>query len=354
MINPGFHRGGRKEPCQIVFEAGATHDGLASALELAELSAEAGADAVKFQIFDPDRLVADKTVLFSYQVLEDRDTGRVTTVNEPLYDILCRRTLTEAEWQKVRNRCRSLELAFFATVGFEEDIRLLERLSCDSIKIASADINHWPLIRLAAETGMSIQLDTGNASLGEVESAVDICRNAGNENIIIHNCPSGYPARLESINLNLIHTLKQMFPGYAVAYSDHSPGWEMDVAAVAMGADLLEKTITLDRCQRSPEHMFSLEPKEMKEFIHIIRDVEKAMGSPRRILGAKERQMQLTIRRSAFLKTAVKRGEIVTPELIDFRRPGTGIAPDQFEPYYEKAFARDLDGGTCLSPGDFL
>ena len=352
MVVFGNRRLGVGEPCFITFEAGATHNGLSSALGLASLTADAGADAVKFQIFDPDRLVADKQMLFSYEVLVDKKTQKTVTVSEPLYDILCRRYLSPGEWIKVKKLCDSLDLSFFATVGFEEDIQLLEQLGCGSIKIASADINHWPLIRRAAKTGMCIQLDTGNASLGEIEQAVEICLAVGNTDIIIHNCPSGYPARLESINLNLITTLKQMFPEFPVAYSDHTPGWDMDVAAVALGADLLEKTITKDRTIKSPEHMFSLEPEKMKTFVQTIRTIEKALGSPRRILHPEEKKMRQNIRRSTFLKKSVKKGDVICLEHVEFRRPGTGIPPDQFESLSGMAFVRDLGKGQMLTLGD--
>jgi sialic acid synthase SpsE len=218
---------GDGEPCFITFEAGPTHHGLESAKRLVTLAAEAGGDAVKFQVFDPDRLVADRNLPFSYDVLLDRETGRTETVTEALYDILCRRCLSEDEWRELKRHSDSLGLAFFATVGFEKDIELLADLGCHSIKIASADVNHFPLIRKAARTGMCLQLDTGNATLGEIESAVDVIRDEGNENIIIHQCPSGYPARLESINLNIISSLKRLFP-YPIAFSDHTPGWDMD------------------------------------------------------------------------------------------------------------------------------
>ncbi len=352
MAALGSRRLGSGEPCFITFEAGATHDGLSSALELASLAAKAGADAVKFQIFDPDRLVADKQMLFSYGVIQDRETGETVTVSEPLYDILCRRYLPPKEWLQVKKHCDELGLAFFATAGFEEDILLLEQLECDSIKIASADINHWPLIRRVAKTGMCIQIDTGNAGLGEIEQAVEICLAEGNANIIIHNCPSGYPARLESINLNLITTLKQMFPEFPIAYSDHTPGWEMDVAAVALGADLLEKTITKDRTTRSPEHIFSLEPGQMKAFVQTIRTIETAMGRPRRILHPEEKKKRLQIRRSTFLKTDVKQGDLLSLDQVEFRRPGTGIPPDQFESLTGMGFVRDLENGQMLTLGD--
>lgn len=348
-VHFGARRVGDGEPCFITYEAGPTHDGLPSAKRLVKLAKDAGADAVKFQILDPDRLVADKKQLFSYEILADKATGRLETVEEPLYDILCRRSMSHNEWRELKAYCDELGLAFFATIGFDEEIALLESLHCDSIKIASADINHFPLIRKAARTGMCIQLDTGNASLGEVEQAVDVVRSEGNENIIIHQCPSGYPARLESINLNIIRTLKQMFP-YPAAFSDHTPGWEMDVAALAMGANLLEKTITEDRATRSVEHVFSLEPHEMRQFVQTIRDVEVAFGTNRRLMHAEELTKRQRIRRSVYLAQPVEAGQRLDQVAVEFRRPGFGIAPDQYESMLSCTFAQPLPAGTLLVP----
>lgn len=354
MIKIGSRCLGSTSPCFIVYEAGPTHNGLDSAKELISLAAESGADAIKFQIFDPDRLVADKKLPFSYEVLVDRSTGMTETITEPLYNILCRRCLSNEEWKEVREHSSSCGLAFFATIGFEEDIRLLEELNCDSIKIASADVNHAPLIRSAAQTGMCIQLDTGNASLGEIEFAVDICREEGNERIIIHNCPSGYPARLDSINLRFLSSLKQVFPHYPIAYSDHTPGWDMDVAAVALGANLVEKTITFDKTTRSVEHIFSLEPNEMKHFVKTIRDVERAMGSSRRVLSKKEKEYRKAMRRSTYIKHSCSAGDILTLELVEFRRPGDGVGPDIFETLLGARIKKDLPAGHKLSLTDLV
>ncbi|WP_424096622.1 N-acetylneuraminate synthase family protein [Moorena producens] len=338
---------GDGHPCFITFEAGPTHDGLESACQLVSLAAEAGADAIKFQILDPDRLVADKQQLLSFEILINRETGETKTVEEPLYDIFKRRFLTPEEWLQVKAHSDSVGLAFFATVGFEDELDLLVEINCDSVKIASTDINHWPLIRRVAQTGMCIQLDTGNASLGEIEQAVDLVRAEGNERIIIHQCPSGYPARLPSINLKIIQTLRQMFP-YPVAYSDHTPGADMDIAAVAMGANLVEKTITVDRTIPRVEHIFSLEPQDMGGFIQKIRDLEMALGSPRRILHPEEVVKRNRFRRSAFLKEAASAGTLLSDLKVEFRRPGDGIQPDQFEQIQKASINKDLPPGYKL------
>ena len=315
--------------CFITFEAGPTHNGLESAKRLVKHAADSGADAVKFQIFDADRLVADKTQLFSYGVLKNKETGEVETIQEPLYDILQRRSLSDQEWIEVKSYCDQLDILFFSTVGFDEDVDFLVKLGCDSIKIASADVNHYPLLRRVAKTGMCIQLDTGMATLGEIEAAIDIIRSEGNERIIIHQCPSGYPARLESINLNTITTLQQMFP-YPVAFSDHTPGFEMDIAAISLGANLVEKTITEDRMTKSVEHVMSIEPHEMTDFIKTIREVETALGSNRRTITLEEVKKRDQIRRSVFLRANAKAGQKLDECDIEFRRPGFGITPDQY------------------------
>lgn len=328
MVNINGVCVGNGSPCFITFEAGPTHQGVESAKRLAKYSKEAGANAIKFQVFDSMRLVADPALPFSYQVLIDAATGQMETVTEPLRDILLRRQLKLEEWREVKRYCDSIGLAFFATACFHEDVDFLVDIGCHSIKIASADVNHLPFIRYAAQTGLCIQLDTGMASLGEIELAVDAIHAEGNNNIIIHHCPSGYPAHLESINLKVIPTIKALF-GCPVAFSDHSVGWDMDIAALAVGADMLEKTITEDRSTRSVEHVMSLEPQDMRQFVEVIRNIEVALGNPRRVLSDEERRKRMGIRRSLHVKADLPVGHSITEADLDYRRPGTGISPDR-------------------------
>lgn len=344
---------GDGEACFITFEAGPTHNGLESAKRLVKLAAEAKADAVKFQILDPERLVGDRKQRFTYDVLVDRASNTTETVSEPLYDIFSRRSLERHEWHALKKYSDTLGLAFFATVGFDDEIDFLDELGCDSIKIASADVNHSPLIRRAAKTGMCIQLDTGKSSIGEIETAVDIVRSEGNENIIIHHCPSGYPARLESINLNVIPSLKRIFP-YPIAFSDHTVGANMDIAAVALGANLVEKTITEDRMTRSVEHVMSLEPDEMKGFVDTIQALEIALGSERRVLHLEEKKNRIAHRRSVFLKEGIEQGVRLGDCAVEFRRPGFGIPPDRYEELLNAKIIRDLPKGHCLALSDLL
>lgn len=350
MYRIGNRNVGDDVPCYITFEAGPTHQGLESAKRLATLTAEAGADGIKFQIFDPDRLIADKDLSYSYEVLLDKVTGKTEMVTEPLRDIFIRRAMTDAEWADLRAHCDKLGIGFIATIGDEVGLALAQQLNCHSLKIASADINHTPFLRLAARTGISLQLDTGSASFGEIEAAVDLIRSEGNHQVMIHNCPTGYPARLESINLRMLPSLKQLF-ACPVAFSDHTPGWEMDVAAVALGANLVEKTITEDRTIRSVEHIMSLEPDEMRQFVETIRSVETALGQTRRILSDTEKRNRIRVRRSVYLVEPVKAGQRLADARVQFLRPGFGLAPDQYEAMLEYRFRVDLPAGMRLEAG---
>lgn len=338
-------------PCFITFEAGPTHQGLESAKRLAKYAKEAGGSAIKFQVFDPLRLVADPDLPFTYQVLVNQNSDELETVTEPLRDILLRRQMKLEEWRELKKYCDLLGLAFFATACFHEDVDFLVDIGCHSIKIASADVNHLPFIRYAAKTGLCIQLDTGMASIGEIELAVDAIRAEGNNNIIIHHCPSGYPAILESINLRVIPTIKQVF-GCPVAFSDHSVGWDMDIAAIAVGANMVEKTITENRATRSVEHVMSLEPRDMRQFVDVIRDLEIALGNPRRVLHAEERLKRDLYRRSLYVKKDFPIGYKLVEADIDYRRPGTGITPDSLGEVLSKSLIKAIKAGDRIEWND--
>ena len=318
------------EKTYITFEIGPTHHGIESAKRLIKYSANAGANAVKFQTFDLDKLISDKKQLFSYEILVNKLTGEKKKVEEPLYNILKGRCFTPAEWNEIKTFCDSCGVEFISTVGFEEDIKLLEEIGCDSIKIASADVNHFPLLRCAAQTGMVIQLDTGMSTIDEIKKAIAVIESEGNNKIIIHHCPSGYPAYIDSINLNIIPILKKEL-GYPIAFSDHSPGWDMDIAAVSLGVNLIEKTITEDREFPDVEHMMSIEPSEMNEFVKVIRNLEKALGSGIREMSLDEKNKRDAVRRSVFTSEDIKKGTALSDVKVEFKRPGNYIQPDEYE-----------------------
>ena len=338
-------------PCFITFEAGATHNGYESALRLIEEAASAKADAVKFQVLDANRLIADPEMLFSYEVTDGVPGNATEKVEEPLYDILSRRRLTADEWQSLKSHADEAGIEFFATAFFADEVDLLINIGCNTIKIASGDINHLPLIRYAAKTGVCIQLDTGNASDREVEQAVRAVRDEGNTNIIVHHCPSGYPAKEDSIRLKMIQGLKQRLE-VPIGYSDHSPGQDMDILAVGLGANLLEKTITESRLQRSPEHVMSLEPKEMNAFVKAIRRAELALMEIDTEPDPGFKGLKQIIRRSAFLSQGVEKGQPLTLDALQFRRPGGGLAPDEAEKLVGRLFKSEFGGGRRLLAED--
>jgi sialic acid synthase SpsE len=259
--------------------------------------------------------------------------------------------LKQNEWKQLKKVSDKLGILFFATVGFKEEVDFLKNIGCDSIKIASSDVNYHGLIEYAAEQGLCIQLDTGNSTLGEIEEAVDIIRSKNNNNIIIHHCPSGYPARSDKINLRIIKTLKNMFP-FPIGFSDHSPGWDMDIAAISLGANLVEKTITENKYTRSVEHAFSLETNEFKPFIDKIREIEMAMGNPRRILDVKEIEKRKNVRRSAYLVNNEKKNTPLSKIKFEFKRPGHGVSPPELKSFSNRKLNKNLKSGDLLNHDD--
>jgi sialic acid synthase SpsE len=352
MIKVGKSKIGDGNPCFITFELGATHRGFKSAQRMIRKAAEAGADAVKFQIFDPEKLVSDKSQLFSYSILKNKKKNIVIKKTESLFRILKRRCLKKNQWIFLKNLCDKLGLAFFSTVGYEEDVDFLESIGCQSLKISSADINHSPLIRYAAKTKLPIQIDTGMSTIAEIQKAVNVIKKQGNKKIIIHHCPSDYPAKLDNVNLNIIKTLKEKFK-FPIAYSDHSPGIEMDLVALTMGVDLIEKTVTENRTTPQVEHMMSIEIGEMKSFVQSIRNIEKAKGKYFKYISAKDRKKRNLVRRGVFFNKDEKKGQRLSDCNIIFRRPGTGIQPDKFEKIKNLRLNRNVKKGHQLRKKDF-
>lgn len=339
-------------PVCIVFEAGATHNGLESALKLVDMAAEAHADAIKFQMIRAAKLVPDPSVMFTYKVLLDRATGQTETVRESLQAILKRRELTREEWTELIRHCRKRDILFFATAAHNDEMAFLAEQGVDCVKIASGDITCHHLLRQAAAYPWIVQIDTGNATIGEVEQAVDVLETAGCRRIIINHCPTGYPARLDGINLRVIQTLRTMFP-YPVAFSDHTPGCTMDIAAVALGAGILEKTVSLDKTTRSPEHIMSLEPHEGAAFVRTIREVEQALGLERRILQPQERANAAVARRSITAARDLPEGHVLAQEDLDYARPETGIPACCDKQLLGRALRRAVQAGeqfnwSCL------
>lgn len=313
----------------ITFEAGPTHSGLSSAKQLIDAAANAGADAIKFQMVNADRIMGDKDVPFDYQILTDVEHQTFESKTDNLYELLKKREFTKDEWKLLKDYSDQKGLYFFCTAAFNEEIDfLVDEMHVHSIKIASADINHYPLLEYSSKKNVNIQIDTGSGNIEEIERAIDILK-MHQPNIIIHHCPTGYPAKLESIHLRMIPTLIENFSEYVIAFSDHSPGWEMDMAAIALGVKLVEKTITLDKLTQSIEHGFSLEPAECKQFVIQVRNMEKALGETIREIPKDVLEGRKKGRRSIYTLVNILKGDKITASQLDFKRPGYGISPSE-------------------------
>ena len=339
---------GKYQKAYIVFEAGPTHRGFNSAKNLIKMAKKAGADAIKFQMFDTERLISNKNQKFQYEILINRKKNKSKKVNESLYKIFKRRELEKKQWAQLAKLSRKLKIAFFVTCGFNDEIKFLKKIGCDSIKIASADVNHLPLIKEAARTNLCIQLDTGMSTLDEIKKASEVLKKNGCKKIIIHHCPSGYPAKNDNINLNILKTLRKKFD-CPIAYSDHSSGYEMDLVAFTHGANVLEKTITENKMTKSVEHIMSLEFAEMKKFVNAVRKAEKAFGLYDRKLSIKDIKKRNLLRRSAFFTKKYSKNTLLSNCQITFKRPGIGIQPDEFEKIKNiKRLKRDVNFGEMV------
>lgn len=337
--------------CKIVFEIGPTlHDEL-SAQKLIEIAAESGADAVKVQILNADKLLQDKNQTFSYGILQEDNS--INFIEENLYSILKRRELQKEAWIRLSEYASRLKIDFYATVTDQDDLNWIVDLHCQAIKIASSDLTFTPLIKSASKLGKQMHIDTGTGTFEEINHAVETIRAEGNDDIVIHHCPPGYPAPDEKIFLESIPYIKEKF-GAKVGFSDHSLGWHMDIAALCFGASVLEKTLTLNRGTRSPEHVFSIEPRNAKDFVQTIRSVEKAINSGVRQVSAEDQLGVLPNRRSAYFANNFNFGHILVESDVVFRRPGIHLDYNRTSELFGKKLRKSVEIHNPVRMDDFI
>ncbi len=308
-------------PPMVVAEIGVNHDGdPARALELVAAAAEAGADAVKLQVFDPARLVTAGAATAGYQ-RERGQGGRQRTMLERL--VLPRPALAETV-----AAARARGLAVLATPFDEDAADVVVALGVDAIKIGSGDLTHAPLLAHVARAGRPLVVSTGMATTDEVRAAVAAIRTAatGVPLALLH-CVSAYPAPPEAANLRAIPALHAA-TGLPVGWSDHVPGPETAVAAVALGAPLLERHLTLDRTAPGPDHAASDEPAELAAYVRAVRRAHAALGSACKAPASVESDVRAVARRSLVARTPIPAGTVIEPRMLDVRRPGTGLPPE--------------------------
>ncbi len=328
---------GEGSPCYIIAEIGSNHNGdINIAKKLIDLSKEAGADAVKFQIFNEKDLYSKYTPEFSY--LKDKN----------LYQLI-KEIKTPREWiEELCKYCRKRNIEFLATPFDFEAVDLLDKY-VNAFKVASFEIVDLELISYIAKKNKPIIISTGMANLGEIEDAINAAKSVGNESIILMQCNSVYPSPPEIVNLKTIETMKKAFL-LPVGFSDHTKGIHIPIAAVVMGAKIIEKHITLDRKMKGPDHSFAIEPTELKEMISNIRDVEKSIGN-----GVKEKsnlesqEMYLKARRSVHAKVDIQHGKEITKEMLTVKRPGYGIKPKYIDILLGSKAKKDIKRDSWIS-----
>lgn len=311
---------GPGHPCFIVAEAGVNHNGdLDMALRLVEVAAEAGADAVKFQTFKAESLVTPSAAKADYQM-------RTTGAEESQLDMIRPLELSPGMHRSLIDRCREMNILFLSSPFDEGSADLLEDLGVAAFKIPSGEITNLPLLTHIARKGKPMIVSTGMADLSEVETAVRTIEAEDNHDVVLLQCVSNYPAEPADANLRAMNTMAMAFQ-LPVGYSDHTVGTEVTLAAVAMGACVIEKHFTLDRNLSGPDHLASSEPEELTALVQRIRVVELALGHGRKEPAASEANTAAMARKSLVAARDIEVGSVLTGELIAIKRPGTGLPP---------------------------
>lgn len=310
---------GEGEPCFIIAEAGVNHNGdIELAKELIDAARNARADAVKFQTFKAEKVVTQNAEKAEYQ--------KETTEKGSQYEMIKKLELTEEDFNDLADYAKKKNIVFLSSPFDKESVDLLDEINVPVFKVASGEITNFPLLTHIAKKEKPIILSTGMTTLGEVEEALNVIRSEGVKDTILLHCVSDYPAKMKDVNLRAMETLKRAFK-LPVGFSDHTLGITVPIAAVALGACVMEKHFTLDKNLPGPDHKASLEPNELKEMVKAIRDVEKALGDGIKRPTKNEDDVKRVVRRSIVARVDIPDGTIITGDMIEVKRPGTGIEP---------------------------
>ncbi len=306
----------------IIAEAGVNHNGSTDfAYKLIDVAVEAGADAVKFQTFKAENLVSKTAQKAEYQ-------KQITDASETQFDMIKKLELDVDTHKSLIKYCHKKDIMFLSTPFDHDSIDLLNELGLGIFKIPSGEITNLPYLRHIGALGKQIILSTGMSTLEEVGDALTVLVKAGSkkENITVLHANTMYPTPMEDVNLNVMKTIQKEF-GVSVGYSDHTLGIEVDIAAVAMGASIIEKHFTLDKTMDGPDHKASLEPEELKTMVVAIRNIEKALGGCEKKPSPSESINIDIVRKSIVASSSIPEGEILSEKNITIKRPGNGISP---------------------------
>lgn len=320
----------------IIAEAGVNHNGdVQLARRLIDIAARARADLVKFQTFTADQLVTSYAQKAAYQ-------STLTDPTESQHDMLRRLELTPTAHETLMAHCRSRGIGFFST-GFDtQSVELLAQLGLDSFKIPSGDITNLPLLRQVGQYGKPVILSTGMSTLTEVETALNVLEDAGTSRkfVTVLHCNTEYPTPMADVNLRAMLSIRDEL-GVSVGYSDHTPGIEVAIAAVALGATVIEKHFTLDRTLPGPDHKASLEPDELVAMVAAIRNIEQAMGDGIKRPSESEMKNKVIARKSIVAARAIRAGEIFGEDNLAAKRPGSGLSPMRWDDVVGRPARRD-------------
>ena len=321
----------------IIAEAGVNHNGqISMARKLIDAAAAAGADLVKFQTFSADRLVTADASKASYQV-------RNASAVETQHAMLSRLELSREMHVELINHCRSRAIEFFSTGFDEKSVDFLIELGTSRIKIPSGEITNLPYLRHVGGLGKPLIVSTGMSTLGEIEEAIGVLEGAGSnrKQITVLHCNTEYPTPMTDVNLKAMRTIRDSF-GVAVGYSDHTLGIEVPIAAVAMGATVIEKHFTIDRNLDGPDHRASLEPHELTAMVRAIRNIEQAIGDGIKRPSKSESANRPIARKSLVAARAIMAGEEFNAANLAVKRPGTGISPMRWDEVIGRKAPRDF------------
>jgi len=310
----------------IIAEAGVNHNGdLNLAKELIDIAVDAGVDAVKFQTFKTENLVSKNAKKAEYQ-------KQTTDGRESQFEMIKKLELDFNTHKELISYCKEKNIMFLSTPFDHDSIKLLDNLALKIFKIPSGEITNLPYLRHIGKLDKNIILSTGMADIGEIEDALDILINAGTkkEKITILHANTMYPTPMEDVNLNAMITIGKAFD-IEYGYSDHTLGIEVPIAAVALGASVIEKHFTLDRNLKGPDHKASLEPDELASMVKAIRNIELALGSPIKKPSKSEMPNIDIARKSIVAASTIKKGDLFTEKNITVKRPGNGINPMRWD-----------------------
>jgi N,N'-diacetyllegionaminate synthase len=320
----------------IIAEAGVNHNGcIRIAKMMVDKAKEAGADCIKFQTFIAKNIASKCAEKAEYQKKQtDSDESQLT--------MLRRLELSFDEFVELSEYCKSKEIEFISTAFDFDSIDFLNNIGMGIWKVPSGDITNLPYLVKIAKLNKPIILSTGMSTMEEIQAALTVLRENGAEEIIVLHCTTEYPTPYGDVNLRAMNSIKNEF-NVPVGYSDHTRGIEVSIAAVAMGATVIEKHFTLDRNMEGPDHKASLEPDELKHMISAIRNVEVAIGSGDKKPAESEKKNMAIARKSIIAKCNIKKGEIFTEDNLTVKRPGKGINPMQWFEVIGKIAVRDFE-----------